>query len=76
MTAGLPTPRTSPMAGLVNAVTRLHNRRARALVVELEQSVVAAHRDNHELRHAVRTRRSYKASLDAGYISFDFLEAS
>ncbi|MFJ4808548.1 hypothetical protein [Streptomyces longwoodensis] len=59
-----PTPAVSPMAGLVNAVARLYNRRARARIAELEQASLAA----TEHRHAARTRASYEASLAAGYI--------
>lgn len=72
MTAPLPTSRTSPMAGLVNAMARLHNRRACARIAELEQAVVAA----YERPHADRTRASYEESLAAGYIDRSFLEAS
>jgi hypothetical protein len=72
VTTPLPTPRTSPMAGLANAVTCLHNRRARARIVELEQAVVAA----YERPHADRSRASYEASLAAGYIDLDFLKVS
>jgi len=72
VTTPLPTPRTSPMAGLINAVARLHNRRARARIAELEQAVVAA----YERPHADRTRASYEDSLAAGYIDYSFLEAS
>lgn len=72
MTGPLPTARTSPMAGLANAVMRLHNRRARQRITELEQAIVAA----YERPHADRTRASYEASLAAGYIDYDFLKVS
>ncbi|MFI9244207.1 hypothetical protein ACIGXF_16820 [Streptomyces sp. NPDC053086] len=72
MTAPLPTPRTSPMAGFVNAVARLHNRRARARIAELELAIVAA----YERPHADRISASYEASLAAGYIDYSFLEVS
>ena len=72
MTAPLPTSRTSPMAGLVNAIARLHNRRARARIAELEQAIVA----EHERPYAARTRASFEETLAAKYIDYSFLEAS
>jgi hypothetical protein len=60
------------MAGLVNAMTRLHNRRARARIAELEAAVVAV----TERPYATRTRASYEDTLAAGYIDFDFLKVS
>jgi hypothetical protein len=60
------------MAGLVNAVARLHNRRARARIAELELAIVAA----TEHRHANRTRANYQASLAAGYIDLTFLDTA
>jgi phosphosulfolactate phosphohydrolase-like enzyme len=60
------------MAGLVNAMARLHNRRARVRIAELEQAIVAA----TEHRHATRTRASYEDTLAAGYIDLNFLDTA
>jgi hypothetical protein len=60
------------MAGLVNAMARLHNKRARARIAELDKAIIAA----TEQPHAERTRASYEATFAAGYIDYTFLEAS
>lgn len=70
------TPRTSPTAGLLNAVTALHNARARQRIAQLEEAIVAAHRTQHELAEAAKTTASYRASLAAGYIDLSFLETA
>ena len=70
MTAPLPTPRTSPTAGLLNALARLYIRRARPIVAALQQDVDEARNLNHRLR----TARDFADSDAAGYIDRTGLE--
>lgn len=76
MTAPPPSSRTSPTAGLINALAALHNRLARQRIAELEEAIVAADRLQTELTKAATTRASYEQSLAAGYIDYDFLRVS
>ncbi len=64
MTAPLPTSRTSPTAGLVNAVARLYILRALPLIAAQEQELDEARNLNHRLR----TARNFADSTASGYI--------
>lgn len=70
MTGPLPTARTSPMAGLVNAMARLYIRRARPLIGAHEKALDEARNLNHRLR----TAASFADTEAAGYIDRTFLE--
>lgn len=70
MTAPLPTSRTSPTAGLLNALARLYIRRADPIIAAKQQALDEARNLNHRLR----TARSFAASDAAGYIDRTFLE--
>jgi hypothetical protein len=64
MTAPVPPPRMSPMAGFVNAMARHAIRGLNARVRELEADVAGA----RELGHALRTSRNFNASQAAGHV--------
>ncbi|MEU2924146.1 hypothetical protein ABZ636_03665 [Streptomyces sp. NPDC007251] len=70
MTGPLPTSRTSPMAGLLNALARLYIRRAQPLIAAQERALDEAHNLNHRLR----TARNFADSEASGYIDRTSLE--
>ncbi|MFF0736813.1 hypothetical protein ACFYVK_35030 [Streptomyces chartreusis] len=71
MTAPLPSPRLSPMAGLFNGAVRLLNRRLRTRIGELNTQLADAINVNHELRDAA----SFTDSRRSGYVDRTGLEA-
>jgi hypothetical protein len=71
VTAPLPTPRTSPTAGLLNAMARLYILRARPLIAAYEKSLDEARNRNQQLR----TARDFAASEASGYVDRTGLEA-
>lgn len=71
MTAPLPSPRLSPMAGLFNAAVRYLNTRLTARVTELLLLIDV----EIEIGHAHRTTASFADSDAAGYIDRTGLEA-
>lgn len=70
MTAPLPTSRTSPTAGLLNAMARLYIRRAAPIIAAQQKALDEARNLNHRLR----TARNYADSLAAEYIDHTGLE--
>ena len=70
MTAPLPTARTSPTAGLLNALARLYIRRAAPIVAAQQRALDEARNLNHRLR----TAASFADTDAAGYIDRTFLE--
>ena len=70
MTGPLPTSRTSPTAGLLNALARLYIRRALPLIAAQQKALDEARNLNHRLR----TTRDFAASDAAGYIDRTGLE--
>lgn len=70
MTAPLPTSRTSPTAGLVNALARLYIRRAAPITAAQQKALDEARNLNHRLR----TAASFADTEAAGYIDRNFLE--
>lgn len=72
MTAPVPTPRLSPMAGMFNAAVRLLNARLTDRIAELHVLIAA----ETEIGYAHRTAASFADSDAAGYIDRSFLEAS
>lgn len=64
MTAPLPSPYTSPTAGLFNALMRLYIRRARPIIAA-QQAALDEARNRH---HRLVTARDFAASEAAGYI--------
>jgi hypothetical protein len=68
--APLPSPRLSPMAGLLNAMARLYIRRARPMVAAQQVAVDEALNLNHRLR----TAASFRETDAAGYIDRTGLE--
>lgn len=71
MTAPLPSPSLSPMAGLFNAAVRYLNRRLRARIGELNTQIG----DIRNSIHAHHTARDFADTEAAGYIDRTFLEA-
>lgn len=70
MTAPLPTSRTSPTAGLLNAMARLYIRRAQPLIAAQEQALDEARNRNQQLR----TARDFADSERSEYIDRTGLE--
>ncbi|MEV7034542.1 hypothetical protein AB0N99_30475 [Streptomyces sp. NPDC093272] len=70
MSAPVPSPRLSPMAGLVNACRRLYIKRALPLIAAQQQAVDEARNLNHRLRDA----RNFADSDDSGYVDRSPLE--
>ena len=70
MTCPLPSPRLSPMAGLLNAMARLYIRRARPVIAAQQQAVDEARNLNYRLR----TAASFADTEAAGYIDRTGLE--
>ena len=70
MTGPLPTSRTSPTAGLLNAMARLYIRRATPIAAAYEKALDEARNRNRQLR----TSRDFAASDAAGYIDRTGLE--
>lgn len=71
MTAPLPTPRTSPTAGLLNAMACLYIRRAAPIITALERDVDEARNRSRQLH----TAASFADSEAAGYIDRTGLDA-
>lgn len=69
MTAPQPT-RTSPTAGLLNAMARLYIRRAVPFIAIQEQQLDEARNEQHRLR----TAASFRETEAAGYIDRSYLE--
>jgi hypothetical protein len=70
VTAGLPTPRTSPTAGLVDALRRHTIRQLAARETELRTAIAV----EREHLYQLRTSRDFAATAAAGYIDLSFLE--
>lgn len=70
MTAPLPSPRLSPMAGLFNAVVAYLNSRLADRVTELRYLIAAETEYGHELR----AHRNFTDTDNAGYIDRTGLE--
>ena len=70
MTAPLPTSRTSPTAGLLNAMARLYIRRAAPIIAAQQKALDEARNLNHRLR----TARDFADTDAAGYIDRTGLE--
>jgi multidrug efflux pump subunit AcrA (membrane-fusion protein) len=70
VTVPLPTSRTSPTAGLLNALARLYIRRAAPIIAAQQRAVDEARNLNHRLR----TAASFADTDRAGYIDRTFLE--
>ncbi|MER6492626.1 hypothetical protein [Streptomyces griseorubiginosus] len=71
MTAPLPTPYLSPMAGFFNALLRLYIRRARPIIAAQQRQLDEARNTNAQLV----TARDYADSRAAGYIDRTGLDA-
>lgn len=71
MTAPLPTPYTSPTAGLVNAMVRLFIKRARPIVAAQQSALDEA----RNLHHKLTADRDFRATEAAGYIDRTGLDA-
>ncbi|WHM30287.1 hypothetical protein OH540_09650 [Streptomyces sp. BPPL-273] len=69
MTAPQPT-RTSPTAGLLNAMARLYIRRAVPFIAIQERQLDEARNEQHRLG----TAASFRATEAAGYIDHSYLE--
>jgi hypothetical protein len=72
VTAPVPAPRLSPIAGFANALRRLAIRGLTAVVAERTTELAA----KRELNDTLRTTASYEANLAAGYIDRTGLETS
>ena len=70
MTAPLPSPALSPMAGLFNALLRLYIRRALPLIAAQQTALDEA----RNLKHRLTTAADFRATDDAGYIDRTGLE--
>jgi hypothetical protein len=70
VTAPMPAPRLSPMAGFVDALRRRYIQLAPGYIAVLEAAVAAETERNHELT----TARDFAASVAAGYIDRTGLE--
>lgn len=64
MTGPPPSPRLSPMAGLLNAMARLYIRRARPVIAAQRTALDEARNHNHRLH----TARDFADSDTHGYI--------
>ncbi|MER6183101.1 hypothetical protein [Streptomyces sp. NPDC001652] len=71
MTAPLPSPSLSPMAGLCNALMRLYIRRALPLIAAQQLALDEARNVHHKLTAA----RDFRATKAAGYIDRTGLDA-
>ncbi|MFF6966211.1 hypothetical protein ACFY9G_22950 [Streptomyces anthocyanicus] len=69
MTGPVPS-RSSPTAGLVNAMARLYIRRAVPFIAIQERQLDEARNEQHRLR----TAASFRDTEAAGYIDRDYLE--